>query len=300
MINFELGILQVSKPRYDQGSTLNPGERRTRVSDKGLNADQIDTNTPHPARMYDYYLGGRDNYEVDRAAAQRVIRVVPSIIDGAQKNRSFLRRAVRTIVAEHGIRQILDIGTGIPTSPNTHEVAQEIAPEAGVIYVDNDPIVGVHANARLTGVGHTAFLLGDVRDPASIIARARAEELIDFSRPVGLVLVALMHFVADQAEPKRIMEELRDALPSGSFVVISHATADGAPPQSAQPIAEMLEVYRNTTASLHMRSYDEVLSLLDGFQLLEPGLVAVSQWRLDASDPESHWTGLYGAVAYKP
>ncbi|HEV2346852.1 MAG TPA: SAM-dependent methyltransferase [Actinocrinis sp.] len=269
------------------------------MSEHGLTADQIDTSTPHPARMYDYYLGGRDNYEVDRVAAQRIIKVMPSIIDGARKNRSFLRRAVRTVVGEYGIRQIIDIGTGIPTSPNTHEVAQELAPDTTVVYVDNDPIVGVHATARLTGVGHTAFLLGDVRQPASIIARAHAEGLIDFGRPVALQLVALMHFVGDADEPHRILAELRDALPSGSFLILSHATADGAPPQSVEPIEELLDVYRGTTASLHMRTRDQVLGFFDGFRLLDPGLVSVSQWRLDPGE-EPTWTGLYGALGYKP
>ncbi len=269
------------------------------MSEKGLTADQIDTNTPHPARMYDYYLGGRDNYEVDRIAAQRVIDVIPGILNGARDNRAFLRRAVRTVVAQYGIRQILDIGTGIPTSPNTHEVAQGVAPETSVVYVDNDPIVGVHANARLIGAGHTAFLLGDVRQPAPLLARVRAEELIDFNQPVALLLVALMHFVADAEEPYRIVAELLDALPSGSFLVLSHGTMDRATVRDFEPVAEMLDVYKNATASLNLRTHEQVLPFFDGLQLLEPGLVSVSEWRLDPED-EPHWMGIYGGVGYKP
>ena len=271
------------------------------MSEHGLTADQIDTSQPHPARMYDYYLGGRDNYEIDRMAADRIISVMPGIIAGARENRAFLRRAVRAVVAEHGIRQIIDIGTGIPTSPNTHEVAQAIAPETRVVYLDNDPIVGVHANARLTGAGHTKFLLGDVRQPSSIMAQLHDDELIDFNQPVALVLVALMHFLTDADGPYEIAAELYDALPSGSYVVLTHATAVDVTPEVSEPMAELLDIYKNSAAILTLRSYEQVLGFFAGLELLEPGLVGVGQWRRDPEEgPQPDWIGIFAGVARKP
>lgn len=270
------------------------------MSEHGLTADQIDTSQPHPARMYDYYLGGRDNYEIDRIAADQIISVMPEIVDGARYNRGFMRRAVRTVVADYGIRQIIDIGTGIPTSPNTHEVAQEVAPETRVVYIDNDPIVGVHANARLTGVGRTAFLLGDAREPASLIARLRDGELIDFDKPTALVLVGVLHFLSDADDPHEILSRLYEVLPSGSFAVLSHATADGVTGRYEEPMAELMDVYKNSAASLTLRSHAQFLSLFGGLELLEPGVVAVSQWRPDPDLPMPPGTGIYGGVARKP
>ena len=270
------------------------------MSEHGLTADQIDTSQPHPARMYDYYLGGRDNYEIDRIAADQIIRVIPQIVDGARANRAFMRRAVHTIVAEHGIRQIIDIGTGIPTSPNTHEVAQDVAPETRVVYVDNDPIVGVHANARLTGVGRTAFMLGDVREPASLVSRLHDGELIDFDQPVGLVLAALMHFLTDADYPYEVVGRLYDMLPSGSFVVLTHATGDGITAEYVEPMAELLDVYKNSAASVTLRSHGQVLGFFGGLELLEPGVVPVDLWRPDPANVPLTGTGIYGGVARKP
>jgi SAM-dependent methyltransferase len=258
----------------------------------------IDTSRPHPARMYDYYLGGRDNYEIDRMAADQIIRAVPEIVDGARQNRAFMRRAVRAIVGEYGIRQIVDIGTGIPTSPNTHEIAQAIAPETRVVYIDNDPIVGVHANARLTGVGRTTFFLGDVREPSSILARLRHDELIDFNQPVALVMVGLMHFVVDGEHPYEIVAELRDALAPGSFLVLSHGRGGQIPLDYVEPMAELLDVYKHASASLTLRTTEQISHFFDGLQLIEPGLTSVALWRPD--DPEAQETGIMGAVGYKP
>ena len=259
----------------------------------------IDTSHPHPARMYDYYLGGRDNYEVDREAAERVISVVPSIVMGARANRAFLHRAVRTLAAEHGVRQFIDIGTGIPTSPNTHEVAQAVAPGARVVYVDNDPIVGAHAEALLTEVGHTAFVLGDVRRPDTILDHPYVASLIDFDEPVALLLVALMHFVPDADDPAGLIAGLRDVLPDGSFMVLTHATADRAEGDYSAPVKEMLAEYRGTTAALHLRSHEQVLDFFDGFDLLEPGLSTVAEWRPEPGGPAPRWMGLYAGVARK-
>ena len=269
------------------------------MSERGLTADQIDTSVAHPARMYDYYLGGRDNYEVDREAAERIISVLPSIVAGARANRAFLKRAVRTLVAEHGIRQIIDIGTGIPTSPNTHEIAQAIAPETRVVYVDNDPIVRAHAEALLTEVGHTAFVLGDVRDPESFLDTPQVASLIDFNQPVALLLVALMHFVPDQDDPAGVVARLRDALPDGSYLVLTHATRDRATSENIEAIGEFLEVYQQSSAPVTMRSRARVLEFFDGFELIDPGLSTVGEWRLGPDDPKPEWLGIYCGVARK-
>jgi len=269
------------------------------MSERGLTADQIDTSVAHPARMYDYYLGGRDNYEVDRDAAERIISALPSIVDGARANRAFLHRAVHTLVTEHGIRQILDIGTGIPTSPNTHEVAQSVEPTTRVVYVDNDPIVAVHAQARLTSVGHTAFIPGDVRQLDEILTRVDEDGLIDFSEPVGVLMLALLHFLNDQEDPAAVVGRLRDALPAGSYLVISHGTRDRATMESFEPLAELMDVYRHATAALNLRTYQQVLSFFEGFELLDPGLVSVSAWRPAPGSTEPPWIGIYGGLGRK-
>jgi hypothetical protein len=267
------------------------------MTDQGFPADRIDTSRPHPARMYDFYLGGKDNYEVDREAAQRVVDVLPDIIPAARANREFLHRSVR-FLAESGVRQFIDIGTGIPTSPNTHEVAQAIAPEIRVAYVDNDPIVATHAGARLTGSGNTGFFLGDLRKPGPILEHPTIGKLIDFGEPVGLLLVAVLHFVKDEEDPAGLVAALRDALPDGSFLVLSHATADF----HAGSLPEVFKVYNKATATLNTRPHTEIQALLEGFELLEPGLVQVPRWRPDGvppTDEEVRRIGFYGAVARK-
>jgi hypothetical protein len=261
--------------------------------------DKIDTSQPHPARMYDYYLGGRDNYEVDREAAERLIAVVPSIVTGARANRAFLRRAVRTVVAEHGIRQIIDVGTGIPTSPNTHEIAHAIAPETRVVYVDNDPLVGAHADARLSDAGHTAFVLADARRPEEILQHPYVAGLIDFGQPVALLLVALLHFIADEDDPAGIISRLSESLPSGSFLVLTHGTSDRLTAEAVHPLTEIIDAYRASTAALSLRSYADVLGFFDGFDLIEPGLVTAAEWRPDPDGPEPAWMGMYSGVARK-
>jgi hypothetical protein len=188
----------------------------------GFALADIDTSRPHPARMYDFYLGGKDNYAVDQEAAQEILRAVPEVRDMARENRAFLQRAVRFLVGEAGIRQIIDIGTGIPAAGNVHEVAREMAPDVRVIYVDNDPIVHVHASALLTGTGSTRIVLADLREPGTILSHPKVRELIDFSQPVALLLVAILHFITDDANPGQIIATFRDALPLGSYLVLSH------------------------------------------------------------------------------
>jgi hypothetical protein len=263
------------------------------VSDRGVPADKIDTGRPHPARMYDYWLGGRDNYEIDRDAAERVLATMPRMRDAIHENRAFLRRAVRAVV-EGGVRQIIDIGTGIPTPPNTHEVAQQIAPTR-VAYVDNDPIVGVHAQARLLGTRDTGFVLADLREPEAILQHPMVRSLIDFEQPVALLLVAVLHFITDYEEPARIVRVLREALPSGSWLVLTHGTNDTA----VHDTSDAVNVYKNATATLNLRPRGQVLGFFEGFDLVEPGLVTIAEWRPE-SDTELTRFGIYGGVGRKP
>ncbi|GHC31940.1 hypothetical protein GCM10010507_00080 [Streptomyces cinnamoneus] len=276
------------------------------VGGQGFTAEEIDTSRPHPARMYDYYLDGWDNYEVDRAAAERVIAVHPQVRLSARANRAFLRRAVREAV-RGGVRQILDIGTGIPTSPNTHEVAREIAPDVRVAYVDNDPIVATHAGAKLTHAGGAGFALADVREPRTVLGHPVVRELIDFDEPVALLLVAVMHFVKDEEDPAGIIATLGDALPAGSLLVLSHATEEPYEEYAGGRIDHVakegvVDVYKNATAALNLRGRAAVEPLFGPFELLDPGLVRVPLWRPDGPVPgaeELNNTVFYGGVGRK-
>ncbi|MFE1175728.1 SAM-dependent methyltransferase [Streptomyces sp. NPDC058773] len=272
----------------------------------GFSAAEIDTSRPHPARMYDYYLGGWDNYEVDRVAAERVIEVHPQVRLSARANRAFLRRAVRALAAD-GIHQIIDIGTGIPTSPNTHEVAREVAPGTRVVYVDNDPIVATHAGARLTNTEHTGFVLGDVRDPKALLDHPTVRELIDFDRPVALLLVAVLHFIREDEDPAGLIATLAEALPAGSHLVLTHATGEPYEAYAAGRTDErardgVVNVYKSATASLNLRPKAGIEPLFGPFALLEPGVVRVPLWRPDGPVPgaeELNNTIFYGGVGRK-
>ncbi|MBZ6478163.1 SAM-dependent methyltransferase [Streptomyces griseocarneus] len=276
------------------------------TGEQGFPAEEIDTSRPHPARMYDYYLDGWDNYEVDRAAAERVIEVHPQVRLSARANRAFLRRAVREAV-RGGIRQIIDIGTGIPTSPNTHEVAREIDPGVRVAYIDNDPIVATHAGAKLTDAGGAGFALADVRRPEAILDDPVVRGLIDFDEPVALLLVAVLHFVKDEEDPAGIVATLGDALPAGSMLVLSHATEEpyeGYAAGRTDTVARdgVLDVYKNATAALNLRGRAAIEPLFGDFALLEPGLVRVPLWRPDGPVPgpeELSNTIFYGGVGRK-
>ncbi len=241
----------------------------------GLPAE-IDTSTAHPARMYDYYLGGKDNYPADRRAAEQVLAAVPSAPAMARANRAFLHRAVRFLAAEAGIRQFVDIGTGLPTSPNVHQIAQAVTPNARVVYVDNDPIVHVHANALLAGEA-TSSILADLRQPDAILDHPTLRRRIDLTQPVALLLVAILHFLCDDEDPAGIVARLRDRLADGSYLVLSHATADFNP----QAAAAAARAYDQAAAPMVLRSHAEIERLFDGFELVDPGLVQVSRWRPD-------------------
>ncbi|MEU2926730.1 SAM-dependent methyltransferase [Streptomyces sp. NPDC007251] len=264
------------------------------MTQDGGQAVHIDTSKPHPARIYDYLLGGKDNYEVDQVAADQLAAAAPEVWISVRANRAFLQRAVRYVIGS-GVRQILDVGTGLPTSPNVHEVAQELAPDVRVAYVDNDPIVKAHGDALLNRAGTTSIVLADLREPQSIVDHPEVRRVIDFGRPVALFLVAVLHFLRDADEPGRVVATLRDALPPGSFLVLSHATGDFADDRS-----EAEAVYHNASASMNLRSRDQVERFFDGFELVEPGLVQVPFWRPDTTPPAgSEEIGFYGAVGRK-
>ncbi|MFD0273912.1 SAM-dependent methyltransferase [Kitasatospora sp. NPDC127111] len=254
---------------------------------------------PHPARMYDYYLGGKDNFPADREAAERALAANPEFRSTARANRAFLRRAVRH-VAGLGLDQFLDIGTGIPTAGNTHEIAQSVDPRARVVYVDNDPIVLSHARALMAGtaVGRTTVIQADLRDPAGVLAAADAERLLDFDRPVALVLCAVLHFLRDEDDPGKVVRELLAALAPGSHLILSHGTADFIP---AEVRDRVTGVYDKATAPLVGRTRDQVRALLDGLDVLHPGVVTVPLWRPDATPaPGADRVSMYGAVARQP
>jgi S-adenosyl methyltransferase len=256
----------------------------------------VDTSRPHPARMYDAYLGGKDNYAADRAAVEHVLATVPEIRDIALANRAFMRRVVRRLAKEKGISQFLDIGTGIPTSPNVHEVAAEYAPGARVVYVDNDPIVHAHANALLTGTGATKIVLADLRDPRTIIAEALG--FLDFTRPIALLLVAILHFLPNEDDPAGIVATLRDALPAGSWLALSHGTTDFHPAEVTTPAAA---AYDTAPAPLVLRPCEQIEAFFDGFILESPGIVQAPLWHPDTRrrPKDLMKIGIYAGAAVK-
>jgi SAM-dependent methyltransferase len=253
---------------------------------------------PSPARIYDYLLGGKDNYPADREAAEEILAAAPDARTSALENRAFMRRAVRYLAAEAGIRQFIDIGTGLPTQGNVHEMAQIYAPEARVVYVDNDPVVLAHDRSMLHGVANTAIIEQDLRRPARILADGELAKLIDFEEPAGLLLGAIMHFIADADDPAGLITRLLDGLAPGSYLVLSHGTADSRPES-----AKAERVFDRATARVYLRTRDEVQAMLAGLELIDPGLVWAPQWR---PDPVADSTGdpgrshVYAVVARKP
>lgn len=234
-----------------------------------------DFSVPNPARMYDYFLGGKDNFPADREAANRVIAAYPEARTLARANRRFLTRAV-WFLAEHGISQYIDLGAGLPTSPNVHQVARQVRPDARVVYVDNDPVVTCHGRAlRATNDG-VAAIDGDIRDPRSILADPELTAVIDFAAPVAILCVAVLHFIRDEENPGEIVAGLRGQMAAGSYLVISHAASDGA---DEQVLAGIDEAYQDATAPAVPRTVAQISELFAGLELAEPGLVDVSHWR---------------------
>jgi hypothetical protein len=241
----------------------------------------LDTSVAHPARVYDYWLGGKDNFAADREAAEQAIAANPTIVPGVRTNRAFLRRAVQYLAGEAGIRQFLDIGTGLPSANNTHQVAQSVAPDSKVVYVDNDPIVLLHARALLTGTpeGTTAYLDADVRDPGSVLEQAA--QTLDLAEPVALMLLAILQLIPDDASPHAIVERLMDGLPAGSFLVITHPASDVLPEAMAEMQRRLNERQRVVTT---FRPRPDVSRFFDGLDLIDPGLVQPHRWRPEPGD----------------
>ncbi len=248
--------------------------------------------------MYDYYLGGKNHFAADREVAEKLLTSVPSGRTGARENRAFLGRAVRYLTGEAGVRQFLDIGTGLPTTENVHEVAQAVAPSSRVVYVDNDPLVLAHARTLLTSdpEGRTAYIQADLRDPSPILSSPEVREVLDFSQPVALMLVAVLHFMPDEFNPARSIATLLDALPAGSYLVASHLTAEHDPAGSAAG----MRAYQAAGVPIQLRDSSEFAELaFSGLDLVPPGVVLVSEWRPTGTGPRPapFEVNCYGGVA---
>jgi hypothetical protein len=262
---------------------------------------EIDVTKPHPARIYDYFLGGKDNFAADRATAAQVLDSWGSVRTAVRENRAFLGRAVRYVAEEAGISQFLDIGTGLPSANNVHEVAQAVNPKARVVYTDNDPIVLAHARALLASGPHgmTTYLDADIRDPKAILVDPVTRDTLDFSEPIALILAAVLHFVPDEDEPQRILQTLIGALPAGSYLVASHATAEHNP----EGLAGAGRAYSQGGMRGAIRTSEEFGDLaFAGLELVDPGVVLVSEWRPEAGAirPLPSEVNTYGGVARKP
>jgi hypothetical protein len=274
-------------------------ERQSPNYDQPVNDPRLDIGVPHVARVYDYWLSGKDNFRADRVAGEEAIKAFPGIRLSAQANRAFLRRTVRYLTGSEGIRQFLDIGTGLPSASNTHEVSQAVAPESSVVYVDNDPLVLAHARALLTSrpEGQTAYLDADLREPDTILEQAAGT--LDFSRPVAIMLLAILHYIPELADARRTVARLIDAVPPGSFLVISHAATDLLPDDTAA-FEKALNAHLPADHHHVARSHDMVTGFFDTVELVEPGLVRVSDWRPDSPEEAATPTILWGGVARKP
>ncbi len=262
---------------------------------------EIDVSRPHAARMYDYFLGGKDHFAADRETAEIALQSYSAVRTGVRENRSFLGRAVRFLAEEAGIRQFLDIGTGLPSANNVHDVAQSVDPSCHVVYVDNDPIVLTHAKALLTSTpeGRTAYIDADLREPEKILTHPACRELLDFSQPIGLLLVAVLHFIPDADDPRAIVRTLVDALPSGSYLVASHVT----PEHDPAGVGGLVSSYCSAGVPAQARPMDDFATLaFDGLRLVDPGVEAVSDWRPedDGPRPTAAEVSCYGGIGRKP
>jgi hypothetical protein len=257
---------------------------------------RLDTGTAHIARVYDYWLGGKDNFTADRVAGDEALEAFPGLISSVRANRAFLARVVRYLAAQHGIRQFLDIGTGIPASSNTHEVAQSVVPEARVVYVDNDPMVLAHARALLSSSerGATAYLDADLRDTGKILEAAR--RTLDFSEPVAVMLIAVLHLIGDADDPAGIIAQLMDAVPAGSTLAISHVPNDmhmGAMSDMSDRLNRLL------SQPSTYRSQAQVTGFFAGLELVDPGVVPIQRWRPDTEEEAAAVAAMWGGVAVK-
>ncbi|MET8866429.1 SAM-dependent methyltransferase [Nonomuraea sp. NPDC004580] len=265
----------------------------------------IDTSKPSVARVYDYMLGGKDNYEIDRQVAAAALRVAPDAPQAAMANREFLRRTVRYLAAEAGLRQFLDIGSGLPTQGNVHEVAQSVTPGAHVVYVDHDPIVLAHGRALLAVDETTTIVDADAREPEKVMDDPRTQALIDFSEPVGLLLFAILHHLKDEENPGGVAARYISRLAPGSHVVISHFHNPGAAlPEVSEQASSAEKIFNENLGTGRWRTRDEILAYFDGLELVEPGLVPLPEWRPETGDhqatPGITYHTFVGGVARKP
>jgi hypothetical protein len=236
----------------------------------------IDTSKPHPSRVYDYLLGGKHNYAADRAAAEQVVSILPKTRLGVRANRRFLIDSVRWLAKEAGVRQFIDIGSGLPTQQNVHEVAQEVSADARVVYVDNDPLVLVHADALLTTDNRTIVISGDLREPERIVNDPAVRGLLDLSQPVALLLVAILHFIEEDEVAYSCVKTLCDALPTGSYVVISHGLTE----EGREDIDEAVKAYNRSTATTITRTREQLARFFDGLTPIGPGMTHIADWTL--------------------
>jgi hypothetical protein len=261
----------------------------------------IDTSVPHPARRYNYWLGGKDNFAADRESADAIERRFPGMRAGIRANRDVLGRMTRYLAAEAGIRQFLDIGTGLPTADNTHEVAQRVAADCRVLYVDNDPLVMTHARALLTSTaeGVTDYIEADLRDPQVILAAPELRSTLDVTQPVAVMLVAVLHFIPGAGEARSIVEQLMDELPSGSCLAVTHFTLDFMPEHEQAVYRQLLE---SGVSDIWPRDHAEVSALFEGLELVDPGIVLVSRWRAEgpADEVDPSRVSIWAGVARKP
>ena len=274
----------------------------TRSSGSGAGPAGIDTSVPNVARIYDYILGGKNNFAADRGAAQQLLAAQPDIAGVVRDNRLFIGRVVRFLAGEAGIRQFLDLGAGLPTQDSVHEMAQAIAPDARVVYIDNDPVACSHGQALLGPRDRVGFALGDLRRPAEILRHPEVLARLDFSQPVGVLCACALHFVPDEEKPHEIIAAYRDALAPGSYLAITHGSTAETPEDDPDGLVESVRsVYQNASAQLHVRPVKEIGRFFDGFEILDPGLVWMAAWRPDpGTRPAGRPNSLYGGVGRKP
>ncbi|RKS69085.1 S-adenosyl methyltransferase [Actinomadura pelletieri DSM 43383] len=246
----------------------------------------VDTAVPNVARMYDYYLGGKDNYAADREAAEKVIAAMPGSRIGARANRAFLMRAVRYLVGEAGVTQFLDIGAGLPTQSNVHEVALSVNPAARVVYVDWDPTVCAHSRALIRNPRQVGVVEGDLRCPDAVLRHETTRALLDFDRPIAVMMVSILHFIADSDDPPSLVARYRDATAPGSHLVVSHLTGDLLEKAVPEETERAKEVYRRTASPVHLRSHERIRELFKGYDLVSPGLSWLTDWRPDEPTPD--------------
>jgi hypothetical protein len=247
------------------------------IPDRAGEPPAFDTTVAHPARVYDFWLGGKDNFQADRDAAELAVAAYPNILPGVRANRAFLRRAVQYLAGEQGIRQFLDIGTGLPTNDNTHQIAQEIAPESRIVYVDNDPIVLSHARALLTSTseGATRYIDADARDTGTILREAA--RMLDFSQPIAVMALLILQYIPDADNPRQVVSTIMNAMPSGSYLTVTDTTRDIHADQGAA-VTQRLNARMGST-QLTMRTREEIAGYFDGLDLVDPGLVSLPHWR---------------------